>query len=175
MPTFDIFLKFDGIKGDSTDDRHANETVVLSYEQGIDHPAPSSPTGGGSAGRPTFSGIRFRKPVDVGSIPLLLACASGKHIRDARFAFRRLAARVDFYTVTLEDVLVTHMIQRAGTGAQYPLSFDELLEGSASEGFLDELTLNYMKIRWEYRPIGPTGAPGAAIKGGWDLKANSKI
>src|SRR6266498_1525007 len=118
--TLEIFVKLDGIDGESTVRGHENETIVLSYEQSIDHPAPPLVGGGAAAGRPAFSGVRLRKPVDKGSLPLLLACAAGSHIRDARFTFRRAGTGPDFYKVTLDEVLVTHIVQRAGVGAQYP-------------------------------------------------------
>ena len=86
--------------------------------------------GGSSAGKATFSPVRFRKNVDAASIPMLLACAAGKHIKDARFTFRRSAAGFEFYKVMLEDVLITHIAQRAGTGSQYPLSFGALIRGT---------------------------------------------
>jgi len=173
---FDIFLKLDGIDGESTIKGHENETVILSYEAGIDHPAPPLGGGGGAAaGKPAFSGVRFRKPIDKGSIPILLACASGSHIRDARFTFRQTATALDFYTIRLDDVLVTHIVQRAGAGAQYPLSFDTLTTGADGTGFLDEVTLSYAKIQWEYQPVGPSGGPAAVVKGGWDLALNKKI
>lgn len=173
--TLDIFVKLDGIDGESTVRGHENETVVLSYEQSIDHPAPPLTGGGAVTGKPTFSGVRFRKPVDKGSIPLLLASAAGSHIRDARFTFRRPGTGLDFYKVILGEVLVTHVVQRAGVGAQYPLDFNTLTSGSDSSGFLDEVTLSYTKIQWEYQPVSPTGAPVPVVKGGWDLKLNKKI
>jgi type VI secretion system secreted protein Hcp len=171
----EIFVKLDGIEGESTVKGHAKETVVLSYEQGIEQSTSTGTGTGGSAGRASFSTVRFRKPVDKGSIPLLLACASGTHIKDARFTFRRPVTGIDFYKVVLTDVVVARIVQRAGTGAQYPLSFDELTAGAASADFLDEVALTYAKIQWEYVPIGPGGAPGTPIKGGWDLKLNKKI
>jgi type VI secretion system secreted protein Hcp len=173
--TLDIFVKLDGIDGESTVRGHENETVVLSYEQSIDHPAPPLAGGGTATGRPAFSGVRFRKPVDKGSIPLLLACAAGSHIREARFTFRRPGTGPDFYKVILGEVLVTHMAQRAGVGVQYPLGFDTLTTGADSAGFLDEVTLSYAKIQWEYQPVSPTGGPAPVVKGGWDLKLNKKI
>ena len=173
---FDIFLKLDGIDGESTVRGHENETVVLSYEEGLDHSAlPLGGGGGAAVGKPAFSSVRFRKPLDKGSIPLLLACASGSQIRDALFTFRRTGTALDFYKVRLDEVLVTHIVQRAGTGAQYPLSFDTLSTGADSAGFLDEVTLAYTKIQWEYQPVGPSGGPAALVKGGWDLKLNKQI
>ena len=67
------------------------------------------------------------------------------------------------------------MVQRAGVGEQYPLAFDTLISGADSAGFLDEVTLSYAKIQWEYQPVSPTGAPVPVVKGGWDLKLNKKI
>jgi len=97
---FDIYLKLDGIDGESTVKGHEKEIVVVSYEQGIDAPTvPPGGGGGGAAGKAVFSGVRFRKPLDKASIPIFLACASRKHIKSARFTFRRAATAVDFYKV----------------------------------------------------------------------------
>ncbi len=172
----DIFLKLDGISGESTVKGHKKEIDVLSYEQAIDDTVIHSGGGGGAAaGKAHFSGVRFRKSVDAASIPMLLACASGKHIKDARFTFRRSAAVFDFYKVTLEDVLITHIAQRAGVGAQYPLSFEALNSGAPSDGFLDEVTLDYRRIRWEYHRQGHGGGAAATVKGGWDVGSNKKL
>jgi type VI secretion system secreted protein Hcp len=171
---FEIVLKLDGIEGESTAEGHVGETVVLSYEQAIDLQTGPPGGGGGGSGKSTFAGVRFRKPVDTGSIPLLLACASGLHIKDARFTFFR-SGSLDFYTVTLEDVLVKHIAQRAGTGEQYPLSFDALTAGAARADLLDEITLEFVRILWKYQPIDSDGTPGPVVRGGWDLKLNKKI
>jgi len=40
---------------------------------------------------------------------------------------------------------VTQIVQRAGTGAQYPLSLDMLTTGAERAGFLDEVTLSHAK------------------------------
>ncbi len=175
--TLEIFLNLDGVDGESTVRGHERETVVLSYEQGVDQEVIREGGGGGSsAGRATFSGVRFRKPVDVGSVPLLLACASGVHIRNARFTFRKPApAAIDFYIVTLEDVLVTGVTQRAGTGAQYPLKFEDLQSGAEAAGLIEEVSLDYGVIRWEYRPQRPDGSLGTPVQGGWDRQRNRKV
>lgn len=172
---FDIFLKLDGIDGESEVKGHEKETVVLSYEQAIEHPGGPPAGGGGGAGKTVFSGVRFRKPLDKGSVPLLLACASGLHIKEALFTFRRSGTAVDFYKVKLENVVVTRLVQQAGTGVQYPLSFETLTTGADSAGFLEEATLDYAEIQWEYRTFGSDGKPSGTVTGGWDLKLNKKI
>jgi type VI secretion system secreted protein Hcp len=173
MAGFDIFLKLDGIDGESTTKGHEKEIEVVSYDQSIDSTVPSGGGGGGGAGKATFSGVRIRKLLDTASIPIALACASGVHIASARFAFRR--APLDFYVVALEDVIVTHAGQCATTGSQAPLEFETLAKSSPGAALLEEVTLHFGKIRWEYRPLGPKGTGLPPIIGGWDVKANRKL
>lgn len=173
MAGFDVFLKLDGIDGESTTKGHEKEIKVVSYDQSIDSPVPSG--GGGGAGKATFSGVRIRKLLDTASIPIALACASGAHIANARFAFRRPSPPLDFYVVSLEDVIVTHAGQCATTGIQSPLAFETLAKSPAGAALLEEVTLHFAKIRWEYRQIGPKGTALPPIIGGWDVKANRKL
>lgn len=176
MAGFDIFLKLDGIVGESTTKGHVKEIEVVSYDQSIDSTVPSGGGSGGGAGKATFSGVRFRKLLDTASIPIALACASGLHIASARFAFRRSSSSpLDFYVVTLEDVVVTHTGECATTGAQSPLAFETLAKSPAGAALLEEVTLHFAKIRWEYRPLGPKGTGLPPITGGWDVKANRKL
>jgi type VI secretion system secreted protein Hcp len=171
----DIVLKLDGIDGESVVKGHRKEIDVLSYEQGIDLTVIHGAGGGSAAGKASLAPVRFRKNVDAASIPMLLACAAGKHIAAARFTFRRGAGGFEFYKVTLEEVLITHIAQRAGTGAQYPLSFGALDTGAASDGFLDEVTLDYRRIRWEYKKQSPAGGAAGTVTGGWDVLANTRL
>jgi type VI secretion system secreted protein Hcp len=175
MASFDIFLKLDGISGESTTKGHDKEIEVVSYDQSIDATVPSGGGGGGGAGKATFSAVRFRKLLDTASIPIALACASGLHIKTARFAFRRAGNTADFYIVTLENIVVTHAGQCAATGAQFPLAFETLAKGASSTALLEEVALHFATIHWEYRPRGPKGTPLPPITGGWDVKANKKL
>ena len=177
MAGFDIFLKLDGIDGESTTKGHEKEIEVVSYDQSIDATVYREGGGGGvGAGKATFSGVRFRKLLDTASIPIALACASGLHIQSARFAFRRSSSTpLDFYVVALEDVIVTHTGQCATTGAQSPLAFETLDKSPAGAALLEEVTLLFGKVRWEYRQMGPKGTALPPITGGWDVNANRKL
>jgi type VI secretion system secreted protein Hcp len=177
MAAFDIFLKLDGIEGASTTKGHEKEIEVLSYDQSIDATvAGGHGGGGGGAGKATFSDVRIRKLLDTASIPISLACASGLHIASARVAFRRPGSRpFDFYVVTLEDVVVTHAGQCATTGTQLPLAFETLAKSPAGAALLEEVTLHFARLRWQYRGIGPRGTGLPPFTGGWDVKANTKL
>ena len=39
----------------------------------------------------------------------------------------------------------------------------------------DQVSFAFAKIEVEYRPQKPDGSLGAAVKAGWDLKANKKV
>jgi type VI secretion system secreted protein Hcp len=165
MASFDIFLKLDGVSGESTTKGHEKEIEVVSYDQSIDATVPSGGGGGGGAGKATFSAVRFRKLLDTASIPIALACASGLHITTARFSFRRAGTTADFYIVTPEDIVVTHAGQCAATGAQFPLAFETLAKSASSTALLEEVALHFATIHWEYRPRGPKGTPLPPIIG----------
>lgn len=176
MASFDIFLKLSGIDGESKTKGHEKEIEVVSYDQSIDATIYRDGGGGSGAGKSTFSGVRFRKLLDTASIPISLACASGLHIASARFAFRRASSNpFNFYVVALEDVLVTHAGLCATTGTQSPLEFETLAKSSASAALLEEVTLHFSKIRWEYRQTGPKGSALPPITGGWDVNGNRKL
>ncbi len=171
----DVFLKLDGIPGESAVKGHEKEIDVLSYVQSVEATIVLSGGGGASAGKATFPAVRFRKRVDAASVGLVLACASGQHIKDARFAFRQQAMDFDFYIVTLQDVLIGGVTQLAGTGEQYPLSFDALNAGASSSGFLENVTLFFGRLLWEHRARGTGGAVSTTASGGWDVRANTKV
>jgi type VI protein secretion system component Hcp len=55
------------------------------------------------------------------------------------------------------------------------VSYDQSIDSTVGAALLEEVTLHFGKIRWEYRPIGPKGTGPPPIIGGWDVKANRKL
>src|SRR5262245_64311088 len=111
IQNFDIYLMLTGFQGEVTAQDHRDEIEVLSYGQGIALPAPSGTSTGRGAGRATFAPVTFRKPLDRATPLLMVACASGQRIPEARFAFVSAAGGVEFYRVTLRDVVITGITQ----------------------------------------------------------------
>jgi type VI protein secretion system component Hcp len=108
---------------------------------------------------------------------LLHACAAGRRFESATFSFRRLAPdRPALYTVALGAVLITKVIQIAGAGAHYPLSFAALDTGDDHAALLDEVALAYESIGWTYQPLGKDGtASSPPITTGWDITGNRPL
>jgi type VI secretion system secreted protein Hcp len=162
MAEIDIYLKLEGIPGDSAAVRHAGEIVVVSYRTSMEASSASGGGGGGGAGKTEFSGIQFRKRIDKASVPLLLACAAGRHIASGRFTFARASSdSTAFYTVVLEDVFVSNISQALG-------STDSTLTD-------EEVTLQCRRIHWAFSSQNPDGSQAPPITGGWDTHTNQLL
>ena len=158
----DYLLKVDGIKGESTDSKHKDEIEIESFSWGATQPGSFSTGGGGGAGKVSFQDIHFTTRVNAASPNLMVACASGQHIKLATLTVRKAGKdQQEYYIIKLSDNLVSSY-QSGGS------------EGSNALP-VDQFSLNFSKIEFEYKTQKPDGSLGAAIKGGWDLKTNKKV
>ena len=157
MAAFDYFLKIDGIQGESTDAKHKDEIEVLSWSWGETQEIAASPGGGGGTGKVAMTDLHVSANISRASPQLLLACASGKHVKSAILSGRKAGkAQAEFLTFSLSDVLVSGY----QTG------------GSVAEAPLDSISLNFSKIEMTYREQTAKGSLGPAIRVGWDRKTN---
>jgi type VI secretion system secreted protein Hcp len=151
------FLTIDGIKGESTDSKHAGAIDIMSFSFGVTNSGSTSIGGGSGAGRASFSSFKFNKLYDATSPALFEGTATGEHFKSATFAFRRSGAdQAEFLKIKLSDVLVTGY-QQGGTKEP------PLLEG---------VELDASKIDIEYKPQRADGSLGSSIRSSYDLKAN---
>jgi type VI secretion system secreted protein Hcp len=93
---------------------------------------------------------------------LFLACATGAHIPKATLTCRKAGGKQEEY---LKVVFTDLLVSSYQTG------------GSAHGDVVptDQISLNYSKIEWEYKPQDEKGGLGGPIKAGYDLKKNEKI
>jgi type VI secretion system secreted protein Hcp len=160
MAAFDYFLKIDGIAGESTDSKHKDEIDVQSWSWGETQSPPTGGGGGGGAGKVQMQDLHVTSKVSKASPQLMLACASGKHIKNAILTGRRGGkVPLEFLTFSLSDVLVTSY-QTGGTEAEPPV---------------DAVALNFAKIQIEYKQIQQGGKLGGSVKAGWDAKQNKQF
>jgi type VI secretion system secreted protein Hcp len=158
----DYFLKIDGVSGESLDSKHKGEIEVESWSWGESNPAqPGGGGGAGAAGKVQIQDLAFTTRFSKASPQLILACASGKHFKDAVLTARKAGkGQQEFLTFSLSDVLVS-TYQTGGAG------------GDVFPG--DSVSLNFSKIRVEYKPQNPDGSLGSSIKAGWDVKQNKQF
>ena len=161
----DMFLKIDGIDGESTDVKHKTVIAILSYawgEEAQTAPAGGAGGAGGGAGKIAMKDFHFSMPVSKASPRLFLACAKGEHFKDAVLTVRHPGASpVDFLKWRFTDVLIISY-QTAG----------DLATGTLPA---DHLSLNFSKIEVEYRAVKPDGSLDTPVKAGWDRKANKPV
>ena len=157
----DYFMRIDGVSGESLDSKHKGEIEVESWSWGESNPAQPGGGGGGAAGKVQMQDLVFTTRFSKASPQLILACASGKHFKDAVLTARKAGkGQQEFLTFSLSDVLVS-TYQTGGAGG-------DVLPG-------DAVSLNFSKIQVEYKPQNPDGSLGSSIKAGWDVKQNKQF
>ena len=87
----DYFLKIDGIPGESLDAKHKDEIEVLSWSWGETNEPPPASGGGAGSGKVAMTDLHVSADLARASPQLLLACASGKHIKSASSPVARRA------------------------------------------------------------------------------------
>ena len=156
-----LFLKLDGIEGESRDARHTKEIDVSAWSLGVTNPGPGHAGGGGGSGRATFTDLSVTKAFDKASPALLLAVATGRHIRTAILTVTSGGPRpVDYLTIGLEDVLVTSCL---------------LADPADPDRPVENVSLQYAKIRVSYTQQSSTGAVGTPSTFGWDVLRNMQL
>jgi type VI secretion system secreted protein Hcp len=154
----DIFGKFTGIDGESTNDAHKNWIDVLSYSWGASNPASFASGGGGGQGKVDFSDFHFTKFVDKSSPVLLFNLAGGKFIQEALFDVVQSGGQTQqpFLQYKFSDVLLT----------SYNVS------GSGSDLPFESLSFAFRKVEMIYRPQDAKGGLGAPVSMFWDVADN---
>jgi type VI secretion system secreted protein Hcp len=149
-PNADIFLKLDGIPGESTDKQHKGEIDVETVAYGVKH-----------NGKSNVATVRIDKVYDASSPKLLAASASGRHIKNAVITFRLSGADPTsaFVTYHLSDVVVSSYEQ----GGANP---DQKALGSLE----DEVGLTAAKLQVTERSVDGSGKQGPPVNASVDLR-----
>jgi type VI secretion system secreted protein Hcp len=158
----DMFLKVDGIDGESKDSKHAGEIDIESFSWGATQQGAQATGGGGGAGKITMQDFHFTKKIDKSSPKLMLACANGQHIPKVVLTVRKAGKdQQEFLKVTFTDVLVSsYQTGGSNNGSEIPT---------------DQISLNFAKIEKEYKEQQKDGTLGAAVKTGYDLKTMKAV
>jgi len=148
----DIFLKIDGIEGESKDAAHRNEIVIDSFQWGEKN------SGGGKV---VMEDLRVTMKISKASPKLMKAVASGEHFSSAVLTVRKAGGeRVDYFKIELTNVMVTSYQVSGSAGQDRPV---------------ESITLNFEKIKMEYKEQKEDGSFDEPVIEGWDLKKNKGI
>jgi type VI secretion system secreted protein Hcp len=157
----DMFLKIDGVKGESVDKAHAGEIDVLAWSFGESNSGPVGAGSGAGASKVQVQDLSLTKYVDRSSPALLLQCANGKHYRTAKLTVRKAGEQpLEFLVLELNDVRVTS-VSVGGSGGE-----DRLTEN---------VTLGFAKFKYSYTPQKADGSADTAVSMGWDIVRNAPL
>ena len=150
----DVFLKIDGIPGESTDAKHKGDIDVESFSWGLT--VAQSPGGAGAgAGKAEFDGVSFVARTSAASPLLFLSAASGKHLKEAMLTIRHAGkSAMEYIKIKLSDVTVDSYHQS---------------ESSIDDRPTDEFSVRFKRIDFSYSPQKPDGSLGPPVRAGWDI------
>jgi len=162
MAAVDYFRKIDGIKGESADSKHKDEIDLESWSWGETQTGTFSGGGGGGAGKVSMQDFHFVMKMSKATPKLMLSCATGQHIKKAELICRKAGGKQEnFLTIKFTDLLVSSY-QTGGSGGSSIVP-------------MDQVSLNFSKIEFEYAQQKADGSADAPVKAGYDLKANAKV
>ncbi|MFM9922909.1 type VI secretion system tube protein Hcp [Variovorax sp. H27-G14] len=157
----DIFLKINGIEGESQDAEHKNEIEVLAFNWKVFQESTMHSGSGGGAGKATVEDLKFDHFVDRSSLNLMKYCLTGKHIQEAMLTVRKAGGNpLNYLKFTFSDVIIT-AIQPFGSNA------DEMR-------VKERVRLSFSKIKQEYAVQNAQGGSGGAVTAGYDIKGNKE-
>ncbi len=157
----DMFIKIGDIAGESMDSVHAGEIDVLAWSWGASNSGTAHQGGGAGAGKVNVQDLSFTKYIDKSSPDLMLACCNGAHQAQAILTVRKAGTTpLEYLVITMTEVMITS-ISTGGSGGE-----DRLTEN---------VTLNFAKVKIDYKEQTPTGTTGATPSAGWDISQNVKV
>ncbi len=143
-----LFLKFDGIPGESTDQKHKDWINVSDVEWGV---SVAKPVQGQSAGRPVLSDLSWDQVADKSITQLFSDISKGQRIKQAEvdFTFADLNfGENTYFQMIFDDVLLTNLSLNGKADSRATVS------GAFSYG---QITMKYTQFR-NGQPVGTSSA-----------------
>lgn len=161
MAQTDYFLKLEGIEGESQDSKHKGEIEILSWSWGETNAGGHTGGAGHGAGKVSMQDFNFAMHASKASPKLLQFCASGEHIKKATLTCRRAGKeQQEYLVIAFTDCIVSSFQTGGSAGDVIPV---------------DQISLNYSQINYEYKEQKPDGTLGGAVPAGWNLKENKAV
>jgi len=173
---YDMFMRIEGIPGESTDAGHKDWIELLSYDQRITGTQPPDPL---RSGHPEFGKFIITKRIDKASPKLAEAVCKGTHIPAVTLELCRGSGETKevYMRYRLRDVVIMKVYDKSSP--MLFMSMPETIEAydkaspilfAASPQPIEEVSFVYSKIEWTYFTGGD--GPGAEVSAGWDIVKN---
>jgi type VI secretion system secreted protein Hcp len=184
MAISDFFLKIDGIEGESADHKHRNEIDIRSFrwsakQSSTHHSARGA--GGLGTGKVEMSDISFSMITNKASPKLMLACATGQHIREATLVCRKAGGdQQEYLKIKFGDLIISSF--EVASDADWEATAQRL-GGVHSSGkhqdsgllTVEAFSLAFSKIWFEYSSQAVSGGVVNPVMTGYDVIRNVKL
>lgn len=159
----EIFLKLDGIDGESEKKAAEGWIEIFSFSNGASNPSSVAFGTGSGAGKVDLSALSLQKQLDKSSPKLFLNCCNGTHIKTGNMIVREATGDDTtqiYYQYDMTEVFV-----------------DSISWGGAANGGKpsESLALSAKSLQITYWPQDATGKVGNKIVAGWDVSKNAKM
>jgi type VI secretion system secreted protein Hcp len=156
----DIFIKINGIDGESQDSSHKGEIEVSSWGWRVEQQSSMHSGSGGGAGKATAADLSFEHLVDRASPNLVKYCLTGKHIDQVVLTVRKAGGNpLEFFKITMSDVLVTLVAPSAS---------------NTDTGIREQVNLSFAAVKQEYVVQNAQGGSGGAVTAAYSFKENKE-
>ena len=156
----DMFLKLEGIKGESVDHKHADEIDIMAWSWGMSQSGTTHMGPGAGSGKVNVQDISFTKYVDKSSTVLMKYCCKGTHIKEAVLTVRKAGDKpLEYIIITMKDAIISSL-STGGSGGE-----DRLTENA---------TLNFGHVKTAYTPQKADGSGEAALEMTWNIATNAE-
>lgn len=157
----EIFLKLDGIEGESIKKGAENQIEIFSFSNGASNPTSVAFGTGSGAGKVDLSSLALQKQLDKSSPKLFMSCCKGTHISTGTLIVRESTGSEDpqtYYQYDMKEVFVDSISWGGAAGG-----------GKPSES----LSLSFKSLVISYWPQESDGKLGTKISDGWDVSTNT--
>ncbi len=155
-----LFLKVEGVEGESADAKHKNEIDVLAWSWNLSRSVAVQAGTGRDPGKVTVNDIKIVKFVDKSTTELMQKLALGQSIPKVNLTIRRDGEKaVEYVKIEMKNVIISKISQgSAGT----------------DERQTETIALNFTEVKVTYTPQDDKGAPGASKQFSYNLTKSTK-
>ncbi len=159
----EIFLKLDGIPGESQKSGAEGWIEVFSFSNGASNPSSVAFGTGSGAGKVDLSSLSLQKQLDISSPKLFLNCCAGNHIATGQMIVREATGSETtqtYFQYDMTEVFIDSVSWGGAAGG-----------GKPSES----LSMSAKSLQVTYTPQSADGSLGSKVVTGWNVTTNSKI
>lgn len=157
----DMFLKIEGVTGESKDSHHTGWTDIISFYWDASQSGNMAVGGGGGAGKVNFNDLHVDALIDKSTTAILKHCASGKHLNKVELSVCKAGGhQIEYARIILEEVLVTSVQFNGADG-------DDTLNTSYA--------FQAAKVKQQYWEQSASGGKGAETSTAWSIKEGKEV